>query len=133
MSEPSVELIFGMKAGAVWKALNENGPSNIEGIVKATKLRRELVFGALGWLGRENKIVVERKGRAMVFSLREYEPQSESVKDTIMEDCTPKRRPTRRKFKAPKKTKKAGEIKPPAKNIESAAKQVDRTEEFLLH
>ncbi|HOT06932.1 MAG: hypothetical protein A4E45_00125 [Methanosaeta sp. PtaB.Bin039] len=69
MAETTVEGIFGEKAGIVWEALNQNGPSTIDGIVKATGLRRELVYGALGWLGRENKIAVERRGRAMVFSL----------------------------------------------------------------
>jgi hypothetical protein len=69
MTEPNVELIFGVNAGDVWEALNRNGLSTIDNIVKATGLRRELVYGALGWLGRENKIVVERRGRAMVFSL----------------------------------------------------------------
>jgi len=57
-----VESIFGIKAGIVWEALNQNGPSSIDNIVKATSLRRELVYGALGWLGRENKIAVERRG-----------------------------------------------------------------------
>jgi hypothetical protein len=56
-----------MKAGTVWEALNQNGPSSIDNIVKATSLRRELVYGALGWLGRENKIAVEKRGRALVF------------------------------------------------------------------
>jgi hypothetical protein len=70
MTEITVESIFGMKAGVVWEALNKNGPSNIDNIVKATGMRRELVFGALGWLAREGKISVERKGRAIVFSLR---------------------------------------------------------------
>ena len=69
MEEITVESIFGVKAGVVWEALNKNGPSNIGDIAKATSLRRELVYGALGWLGRENKITVERQGRAMVFSL----------------------------------------------------------------
>jgi len=69
MAEPTIDSIFGAKAGRVWDALNKNGPSTIGDIVKATGLRRELVYGALGWLGRENKIVVERRGRAMVFSL----------------------------------------------------------------
>jgi hypothetical protein len=45
-------------------------PASIGDIVKSTGLRRELVYGALGWLARENKIAVERFGRAMVFSLR---------------------------------------------------------------
>jgi hypothetical protein len=71
MTGATVESIFGVKAGIVWEALNINGPSSIDNIMKATGLRRELVFGALGWLGRENKIVVERRGRALVFSLRQ--------------------------------------------------------------
>jgi hypothetical protein len=73
MTEPTVELVFGSNAGTVWEALNKNGASTIDNIVKATGLRRELVYGALGWLGRENKINIERRGRAMVFSLRETE------------------------------------------------------------
>jgi Winged helix-turn-helix domain (DUF2582) len=71
MTEITVESIFGLKAGIVWEALNKNGPSSIGDIEKATGLRRELVFGALGWLGRENKISVERRGRAMIFLLRD--------------------------------------------------------------
>jgi hypothetical protein len=71
MTEVTVESIFGMKAGVVWEALNKNGPSNIGDIVKATGLRRELVYGALGWLGREGKISVERRGKAIIFSLRQ--------------------------------------------------------------
>jgi hypothetical protein len=70
MTETTVESIFGAKAGIVWEALNKNGPSNIGDIAKATSMRRELVYGALGWLGREDKISVERRGKAIVFSLR---------------------------------------------------------------
>lgn len=69
MTEMTIESVFGSKAGIVWEALNKNGPSNIDNLVKVTGLRRELVYGALGWLGRENKISVERNGRALVFSL----------------------------------------------------------------
>jgi hypothetical protein len=69
MTEITVESIFGTKAGVVWEALNNNGPSTIGDIAKTTGLRRELVYAALGWLGRENKIAIERRGRAMVFSL----------------------------------------------------------------
>ena len=87
MSDPSLESVFGENAGAVWRFLNSNGSSNIEGIVRATKLRRDLVFGALGWLGRENKIIMVKKGRAMVFSLREYEIQSEPVVSTTIRSC----------------------------------------------
>ena len=71
MEETAVELEFGVKAGLVWEALNKNGPSTIGDIAQATSMRRELVYGALGWLGRENKITMERRGRALVFSLRQ--------------------------------------------------------------
>ena len=69
MTETTVESLFGAKAGLVWDALNANGPSTINDIMRATSLRREEVFGALGWLGRENKIALELRGRARVFSL----------------------------------------------------------------
>jgi Winged helix-turn-helix domain (DUF2582) len=82
MTEPNVELIFGVNAGVVWESLDQNGPSTIDNIVKATGLRRELVYGALGWLGRENKIVVERRGRAIVFSLKEAEARWNAFKGT---------------------------------------------------
>jgi hypothetical protein len=71
VTEMTIESVFGTKAGIVWEALNKNGPSNIDNLVKVTGLRRELVYGALGWLGRENKVTVERRGRALVFSLRQ--------------------------------------------------------------
>jgi hypothetical protein len=73
MTETNVESIFGTKAGIVWKALDQNGPSNIGDLVKATSLSREEVNVALGWLGREDKILAERHGRVLVFSLREKE------------------------------------------------------------
>ena len=71
MEEMTVESVFGVKAGIVWEALDQNGPSTIGDIVEATSMRRELVYGALGWLARENKITVDKRGRALVFSLRQ--------------------------------------------------------------
>ncbi len=73
MNQPTVESLFGANAGIIWKTLNQNGPSNLSRLVKSTSLSSEEVFGALGWLGRENEIFVEQKGRAMVFSLRDEE------------------------------------------------------------
>jgi hypothetical protein len=71
MAELTVESIFCVNAGIVWEALSQNGPSTIGDIAQATSLRREEIYGALGWLGRENKITLERRGRAAVFSLRQ--------------------------------------------------------------
>ena len=130
MTEPTVESIFGTKAGVVWEFLNRNGPSNIDNIVKATGMRRELVYSALGWLGRENKIVVERRGRAMIFSLQESEIRREAAKATTMEDSAPQKQSKRRRNtppkKVPKKTTRAPKVKDPIK-------QSDRMDEFLLH
>ena len=75
MTEMTIGSIFVVNAGIVWEALNENGPSTIADLVKTTSLSREEIHGALGWLGRENKISVEmgeggRGKRAIVFSLQ---------------------------------------------------------------
>jgi hypothetical protein len=132
MSDSSVDSIFGENAGVVWRFLNSNGPANIDGIVRATKLSRELVFGALGWLGRENKIIMERKGRAMIFSLLEYESSSEPFEGKTTKVTAPRRQPIRRKFEAPKKAGKVRKSKPPAQE-KSSSQQSDRMEEYLLH
>ena len=126
MAGTTVESLFGINAGIVWKALNRNGSSNIRNLVKSTSLSREEVFGALGWLGREDKIVVEQKGRTIVFSLRDEEARLTIPEDTTTEEPTPRSKSKRWKNKPPKKTKKAREVRVPVK-------QPDRMEEFLPH
>jgi hypothetical protein len=118
MTEPTVELIFGMNAGIVWKALNQNGPSTIDSIVKTTGLRRELAYGALGWLGRENKIIVERRGRAMVFSLREAEAHLEAFKGTTIGDSVPQEQTNYHTSVLPEKTTEARKVKASASTLE---------------
>ena len=132
MKETTVESLFGTKAGIVWKALNQNGASNLSNLVINTSLSREEVLGALGWLGRENKIVVEKKGRAMVFLLREEETHLPVADETTAEPAS-KAKSKSRKRKPPKKTKKTRSIKIPIKQTESPAVQSERVEEFLLH
>jgi len=70
MTETTFEAFFGQKVGIVREALNKNGPSTIEELMRATSLRREEIYGALGWLNRENKIQVEMRRRTRVFLLR---------------------------------------------------------------
>ena len=118
MTEPNVELIFGVNAGVVWESLNQNGPSTIGDLVKATSLRRELVYGALGWLGRENKIVVERRGRTNVFSLKEAEARCKAFKGTIIGDSVPQEQKTYHTSLLPEKTTEARNVKAPASNLE---------------
>jgi hypothetical protein len=132
MKEITIESLFGTKAGIVWKALNQNGSSNLANLVKTTSLSREEIFGALGWLGRENKLVMERKGRAMVFSLRDEEARLPVLEETTAEPAQ-KPKSNFRKTKQPKKTKKARSVKAPNKQTESPAEQSESVKEFLLH
>ena len=66
----AVELIFGINAGIIWESLNLNGPMSVSDLAEATTLLPEDIYGALGWLGRENKISVEREGTVRFYSLR---------------------------------------------------------------
>ena len=46
---------IGFNAGLVWGAL-QNGSQGIKAIKKATKLKNEELYLALGWLAREGKV-----------------------------------------------------------------------------
>lgn len=46
---------IGENAGLVWGAL-QNGAQGIKAIKKATKLKNDDLFLALGWLAREGKL-----------------------------------------------------------------------------
>jgi len=133
MAGTTVESLFGINAGIVWKALNQYGSSNIRNLVKTTSLSREEVYSGLGWLGREDKIVLEQKGRAMIFSLREEEARLEVLKETIIAESTPKPKSKSSRRKPPKKTKMARKAKSPVKQAKSPAKQSESVEDFLLH
>ena len=49
---------IGTKAGSVWVALNGADALGIKQIKKITKLKDKEVYAALGWLAREDKIVI---------------------------------------------------------------------------
>lgn len=46
---------IGENAGLIWNAL-QNGAQGIKAIKKATKLKNEELYLALGWLAREGKV-----------------------------------------------------------------------------
>lgn len=125
MTETTVEALFGIKAGIVWNALNKNGPSNIFNLVKITSLSREEVFGALGWLGRENKIVLERQGRAMVISLTGAEARDSASGVKIAGSVSDEEKTNKSRKRSKKKARK---IKAQASNKELIKKAL----EFIL-
>ena len=49
---------IGTNAGSVWVALNGADALGIKQIKKITKLKDTEVYAALGWLAREDKIVI---------------------------------------------------------------------------
>ena len=62
---------IGTWAGEVYKAL-ENSETRMLGfkiVEKATKLKKDEIMAALGWLGREGKIVITENDEDVVISL----------------------------------------------------------------
>lgn len=49
---------IGYNAGLVWNALNEDDALGLKQIKKVTKLKDKELYAALGWLARENKILI---------------------------------------------------------------------------
>lgn len=61
----------GMYAGDVWTALNQNGELDVKELKKAAKLKTEKdLYLALGWLLREDKLVVAEEGKTMKVALK---------------------------------------------------------------
>jgi hypothetical protein len=132
MTETTVESIFGTKAGIIWKALYQNGSTNIGNLAKITSLSREEVYSALGWLGRENKIVVERRGREMIISLSEAEALKEPSKGTTIGDSVPHEQTPHKARKPPRKTTKVNKTTK-ARKVKVPLEQSERIDDFLLH
>ncbi len=62
---------IGTWAGEVYKAL-ENSDTRMLGlklVKKATKLKKDEIMAALGWLGREGKIVISQNDEDVVITL----------------------------------------------------------------
>lgn len=61
---------IGKTAGAVWKALADNGPTSLTNLIKAVGEPRDTVMQAVGWLAREDKINIVEERRTRTVSLR---------------------------------------------------------------
>lgn len=62
---------IGTWAGEVYKALegSENRMLGLKAIKKATKLKKDEIMAALGWLGREGKIALELNDQDLMITL----------------------------------------------------------------
>jgi DNA-binding transcriptional ArsR family regulator len=68
-SVENINLCIGAAAGKVWNFLKESGQASATKICDATELDRNEVQRAIGWLAREGKLDVERKGKNEFFRL----------------------------------------------------------------
>ena len=59
---------IGQNAGLVWGAL-QNGALELKALKKATKLKNDELFLALGWLAREGKLCFEENEADLCIAL----------------------------------------------------------------
>ena len=64
---------IGKTAGAIWKILKKNKEVNVAELPKLVNEKSALVYQALGWLARENKIEYHTKAAKTFVSLAERE------------------------------------------------------------
>ena len=61
---------IGSIAGAVWSVLEHQGVLSQSQLVNQVDAPRDLVMQAVGWLAREDKLVIEQKGRRRTVALK---------------------------------------------------------------
>ncbi len=66
----SVNSEIGAAAGKMWKYLDKHGASSITKVVTETGLNKNDAQRAIGWLAKEDKLVIEMKGRTETLSLK---------------------------------------------------------------
>jgi hypothetical protein len=67
----------GMIAGAIWETLNTRGELTLGKLKAAVKAPAPMFDWAIGWLAREDKIVITPKQRS--YSVRLKESQADSA------------------------------------------------------
>ena len=60
---------IGDTAGLVWRLLAVNGPMTLTKLAKDIDAPRDVAMQAIGWLAREDKVVIEEDRRSRIVSL----------------------------------------------------------------
>ena len=60
----------GETAGEVWRLLDEHGEASLNSIKECLKINPNLILQAIGWLAREDKLRIEKKGQYITYSLK---------------------------------------------------------------
>ncbi len=61
---------IGGAAGKIWKFLDKHGTSSVSKVAAETGLSKNDAQRAIGWLAKEDKLVIEMKGRTETLSLK---------------------------------------------------------------
>ncbi len=70
VGENTAVALIGEAAGKVWHYLCENGSVALTKLARDVDLPRDLVMQAIGWLAREDKIVIDEEARRKTIGLR---------------------------------------------------------------
>ena len=61
---------IGTIAGEIWQFLDENGASSATKIATATGASKNDIQRAIGWLFKEDKLIITQKGRTETLALK---------------------------------------------------------------
>jgi predicted RNA-binding protein (virulence factor B family) len=61
---------IGIAAGKIWNYLDKNGSSSVSKLTNEAEVSKNEVQRAIGWLLKEDKIVIETIGRVESLSLK---------------------------------------------------------------
>jgi hypothetical protein len=61
---------IGIAAGKLWQYLEKSGPSSVTKTTTDTGLGKTEIQRAIGWLAKEDKLVIEMKGRIETLALK---------------------------------------------------------------
>jgi Winged helix-turn-helix domain (DUF2582) len=67
---------IGVTAGAIWQTLNGNGEMSLAALKKEVNGKSPLIDWAIGWLAREDKIVLSRQKRSYYIRLKEAQAKA---------------------------------------------------------
>lgn len=67
---------IGTTVGLIWNALNEKGELSLAQLKKAVGCKTPVFDRAIGWLAREDKIVIIREGSTFRVSLKGTEAKA---------------------------------------------------------
>lgn len=64
-----MKISIGEMAGQIWELINAKGPVTLTKLKTSIKADDLLLYSALGWLAREDKITIDNTGKSVKISV----------------------------------------------------------------